>query len=96
MKINCQGKPEGCKLLRIEAELSDGRVDPVIISIVIRGDFFAIPEERFDALEASLAGLPLEGFAAAFNARAKEQGIQMAGIHGEGVELVIRSGLHGA
>jgi hypothetical protein len=96
MILHCQGKPEGCKLLRIEVELEGDQTNLIVRSISIKGDFFAIPEERFDALESSLSNLPLEGFAAFFDARAREQGLQMAGIHGEGIVAVIRSGLYGA
>ena len=96
MIVRCQGKPEGCKLLRIEAEIDGGTSAPLIRSILIRGDFFAIPEESFESLESSLIDVPLRGFAGIFDARAKKLGLQMAGIHGEGVESVIRSGLNGA
>ncbi|MDX9827927.1 MAG: hypothetical protein RBT73_09300 [Spirochaetia bacterium] len=96
MTLRCQGKPAGCKLLRIEAEIDMvSTAAPLIRSILIRGDFFAIPEEVFEALEFSLVDIPLEGFAACFDAKAGELGLQMAGIHGEGVESVIRSALNG-
>ena len=45
-------KPEGCKLLRVEVEVDGGLVG----AVRVRGDFFAHPEELFEAAEAALAG----------------------------------------
>ena len=52
MRIETMGKPEGCKLLRVSVELSDpAGSDSLIGWISVRGDFFAVPEEGFEALE---------------------------------------------
>jgi lipoate---protein ligase len=50
-------KVPGGKLLRVEVEVVDARV----MRAAVRGDFFAHPEEDFEAAEAALAGLPVEG-----------------------------------
>ena len=47
-------KVPGGKLLRAEVEVESGTV----LAASIRGDFFAHPEEAFEAAEAELAGLP--------------------------------------
>jgi hypothetical protein len=94
MKIEAIGKPEGCKLLRISAELtrtSEGLL--VLDSIRIRGDFFFVPEEAFEGIEQSLAGLPLESVASAFDSLATESGCLCAGIHGKGIAETIRKEL---
>jgi lipoate---protein ligase len=49
-------KIPGGKLLRVEVEAEAG----VVIRAVVRGDFFAHPEEAFEAAEAKLKGLPVE------------------------------------
>jgi lipoate-protein ligase A len=46
-------KIPGGKLLRVEIELAAGRVE----GLRVRGDFFAHPEEAFEAAEAELLGL---------------------------------------
>ncbi len=92
MTLCCQGKPEGCKLLRIETEIDHAEgSSPTIRNLSIKGDFFAVPEETFDILEASLRDIPLEGFAALFDSRAEKMGLRLAGISGEGLETVLRS-----
>jgi len=48
-------KPEGAKLLRIELEAEGGQV----LRARVRGDFFAHPEELFEAAEAELGGVAL-------------------------------------
>lgn len=49
-------KVPGGKLLRIELEIESG----VVLRALIRGDFFAHPEENFEAAEAELTGLPVD------------------------------------
>jgi lipoate-protein ligase A len=49
-------KVPGGKLLRAEVEVEAG----VVLAASIRGDFFAHPEESFEAAEAELAGLPAD------------------------------------
>ncbi len=49
-------KVPGGKLLRAEVEVESGTV----LAASIRGDFFAHPEEAFEAAEAELSGLPVD------------------------------------
>jgi hypothetical protein len=46
----------GGKLLRAEVEVESGTV----LAASVRGDFFAHPEEAFEAAEAELSGLPVD------------------------------------
>jgi lipoate---protein ligase len=48
-------KVPGGKLLRVEVEVERG----IVTRAAVRGDFFAHPEEAFEAAEAALAGAPL-------------------------------------
>jgi lipoate-protein ligase A len=49
-------KIPGGKLLRIEVEVESG----IVLRALVRGDFFAHPEELFEDAEAELAGLPVD------------------------------------
>jgi lipoate---protein ligase len=49
-------KVPGGKLLRVEVELDSGRV----ARAAVRGDFFAFPEEDFEAAEAALSGVGVD------------------------------------
>jgi len=94
MKLELIGKPEGCKLLRATIDIDAApRPDARIQAISIRGDFFAIPEEEFDALERALAGTELKDLGREFSARARERGLQCAGISGEGLDELVRHAL---
>jgi hypothetical protein len=83
------GKPEGCKLIRVSADLEDG----VIRSISIRGDFFASPAEGFDRIEARLTGVAPDEAGPAFDRFLIQEGVEAQGISGEGLAQVIRSAL---
>jgi lipoate-protein ligase A len=54
-------KIPGGKLLRVEVEAESG----VVIRAMVRGDFFAHPEEAFEAAETELRNLPVDRLAAA-------------------------------
>jgi lipoate---protein ligase len=54
-------KVPGGKLLRIEVEVESG----VVLRAAVGGDFFAHPEEDFEAAEAELAGTPVDRVAEA-------------------------------
>ena len=92
MVIEGTGKPEGCKLIRVTAELSDG----VLRNVVIRGDFFASPAEGFERAEAGLSGVPPGRAGAAFDALLAGEGVQAAGIHGRGLQEVLTAALASA
>lgn len=107
MRVKATGKPEGCKLLRIEAELAEPPAarseagaafaagDFVIASISVSGDFFAVPEEGFETLESRLAGTRLAGLAARFDALLQELGVQAVGITGAGVAATLQGAIDG-
>jgi len=56
MIVKRDRKVPGGKLLRAEVEVESG----VVLSASVRGDFFAHPEDVFEAAEAELAGLPVD------------------------------------
>lgn len=86
MRVEAIGKPAGSKLLRISATLSEPLgPNSSIEAISIRGDFFAVPEERFEAAEARLGGTKLIDLALAFDSLMDEMGIQAVGISGSGI-----------
>jgi hypothetical protein len=102
LRITGTGKPEGCKLIRISAEIDAAPgldlkgASPegaVIRAIQIRGDFFASPEESFDQVEQALAGVPASALAAAFDGCAARAGIETSGINGAGVAAVLQEAL---
>lgn len=99
MKVRATGKPEGCKLLRIDAELAEAPAatarDLAIVSISVSGDFFAVPEEGFETLEARLAGARLADLAARFDALLLELGVQAVGITGAGVAATLQGAIDG-
>jgi hypothetical protein len=79
------GKPEGCKLIRVSAEIAEDTV----LSISIHGDFFASPEEGFGRAVKRLAGTALSHLAAAFSEAMATEGIEVFGITGEGLAAVV-------
>jgi len=107
MRVKATGKPEGCKLLRIDAELTEPPAarsaagaafaagDFVIISISVSGDFFAVPEEGFEALESRLAGTRLADLADRFDALLQELGVQAVGITGAGAAATLQGAIDG-
>lgn len=98
MRVKATGKPEGCKLLRIDAELAEmpsAARDLAIVSISVSGDFFAVPEEGFEALEAGLAGTRLADLAERFDALLSALGVQAVGITGAGVAATLQGAIDG-
>ena len=97
MKIEAVGKPQGCKLLRISAEFSEPwGEDSLLESISIRGDFFAIPEEEFEAMETRLKGTTLAELDKAFDSLIEELHVRAMGISGEGILATLRGAIHEA
>ncbi|MFH2114488.1 MAG: hypothetical protein ABIJ86_08280 [Spirochaetota bacterium] len=70
------GRAKGGKLLRLSASWGDG----IIESIAIHGDFFAHPEDGFDAAEAALVGQPVDGVSKAFAAALAENSVSLFGL----------------
>ncbi|MFP3040440.1 hypothetical protein LQZ19_01345 [Treponema primitia] len=89
LRIEATGKPKGCKLIRISADLEDG----VIQSISIRGDFFASPVEGFDRAEQRLRFVPTGELGSRFEQYLQEEGVEVQGINGDGLEQVLLSAL---
>ena len=89
VKIEAMGKPSGCKLIRITAELNEG----IIRSISIRGDFFASPGEGFDRAEQRLAGVRATEVGARFDEYLAAEGVEAQGIHGDGLAEVFNAAL---
>jgi hypothetical protein len=89
MKFEALGKPQGCKLIRISAEVSGGLIN----SIEIRGDFFASPEESFEDAEKALSGTAVNNLASAFDTLLREKGIESFGISGRGLAEVLSQAL---
>ncbi|MDR2072341.1 MAG: hypothetical protein LBP60_02770 [Spirochaetaceae bacterium] len=83
------GKPPGCKLIRLSADIEDG----IICRISIRGDFFASPEEGFERAEARLRGVPAADAGRIFDFFLKEEGVEAAGIDGSALAEVLNTGL---
>ncbi len=85
MTVRGIGKPAGCKLIRLRAELEAG----VIRSIAIHGDFFAVPEEGFERVEAALSGTPLAELEVRFRQLLEQEGVEAFGITGAGLAEVL-------
>jgi hypothetical protein len=85
MLIEGVGKPEGCKLIRLSADIEGDTLK----SIRIRGDFFAIPEDGFDRVEERLTGIPLSELESVFNALLNEEGVEVFGITGAGLSSLV-------
>lgn len=99
MKIEALGKPAGCKLIRITAELADpgpadiGPAEGIIRSISIRGDFFASPEEGFEKAEQRLPGTKAAELGPRFDQYLAEEGVEAQGISGDGLAEVFNEAL---
>ena len=85
VRIETTGRPQGCKLMRISADVKDG----IITFISIRGDFFASPEAGFDAVEQRMCGSALRDAGSVFNSLLKEEGVEAFGVSGEGLDQLI-------
>jgi hypothetical protein len=89
VKVEGAGRPEGCKLIRVTAEIEDG----VLRSIRIRGDFFASPEDLFEGVERVLEGAKVSEIPQVFDAFIREQEIQVCGISGPALAEVLQSAI---
>lgn len=98
MKLELIGKPEGCKLLRMTLEVEPPlSLSSRIISLSIRGDFFAIPEEAFDEIQEELCGATIGEFADCFDRLSKEKALEFEGINSKGLmELIEKELSHGS
>lgn len=77
------GRAKGGKMLRLSASWKDG----IIESIAIHGDFFAHPEDGFDAAEAALVGQPVEGISRTFADALAGNSVNLFGLYPEDLDL---------
>ena len=89
MHIETMGRPAGCKLIRLSADIEEG----CIRALSIRGDFFASPEEGFENAERRMAGIALSEAGSSFNALLKEEGVTAFGITGEGIGELLHAAM---
>ena len=92
MRVEASGRPSGCKLIRLSAEIEGG----VIRRLSIRGDFFAVPEEGFDRAEGRMAGVPLAGSGRVFDALLAEEGVEASGFRGAALEELLAASAEAA
>ena len=92
MYIKTMGQPPGCKLIRLNADINEG----IICSFSVRGDFFASPEEGFEAAERRMVGIALKDAAVSFNTFLEEEGVDCSGINGEAVALLLKTAFDAA
>ena len=85
MHIETTGRPPGCKLIRLSADIEGG----IIANLSVRGDFFASPEEGFENAERRMKGIALQDAAVLFNVFLMEEGVEASGINGEGIALLL-------
>lgn len=71
------------------------RGDSIIRRIIVRGDFFALPEEGFESIESALAGCPLASLAKRFDDLAASLGVEFIGISGAAVAQLVEEALNG-
>jgi lipoate---protein ligase len=78
-------KVPGGKLLRVELELSDG----IAQRVLIKGDFFAHPEEAFESAEAELSGSPAAGLPERASELFARPGLELYGLSPEDAAAAI-------
>jgi hypothetical protein len=81
------GKAKGGKLIRLELSWTQDRID----ALRLRGDFFAHPEDGFEAVEASLPGCLLTELGAAFARGIAERGVSVFGLLPEDLDDAARA-----
>ena len=79
------GRAKGGKLLRLKAEWNNGLIE----SIAIHGDFFAHPEDGFEAAEAALVGQPVENASKVFAAALAEHSVSLFGLLPEDLDIAL-------
>ena len=85
MRRSADYKAPGGKLLRVSAELEGG----LIRAPRLNGDFFAHPEEGFEAAEAAMEGLPPALAARAFAEAIQRLGVELYGFRPEDLEAAL-------
>lgn len=85
-------KTPGGKLVVVDFDVADGRLEQVMVS----GDFFLYPEEALEPILDALDGLPVdlpEGGIAQAVAAAIPEGAELFGFSPEAIETAVRRGL---
>ena len=85
-------KVPGGKLLRVEVEVESG----VVLRAIVRGDFFAHPEESFEAAEGELAGLPVDRIAEAALSLFSRPPLRIFGASAADIALALEKTAHEA
>lgn len=80
MTLRLDRKPEGCKLLRVEVEVEGDR----LAKARVRGDFFAHPEELFEAAEMEITG-PLSSLRERARIAFSRPGLSLYGVTAEAI-----------
>ena len=90
MIVKLDHKPAGGKLLRIELEVESGTV----LRAAVRGDFFAHPEEVFEAAEAELVGTPADRIGETALAVFSRPGLVLYGASAQGIAEALMRAAH--
>jgi lipoate-protein ligase A len=90
MIVKLDHKPTGGKLLRIELEVEDG----LVLRGGVRGDFFAHPEEAFEAAEAELAGTSVNRISETALALFSRPGLVLYGTSAEDIAEALGRAAH--
>jgi lipoate-protein ligase A len=85
-------KVPGGKLLRVEVEVESG----VVLRALVRGDFFAHPEEAFEAAEAELIGLPVDRLEEAALSLFSRPPLRVFGASASDIAIVLGEAAHDA
>lgn len=92
MIVKRDHKVAGGKLLRVEVEYGEGKV----LALRVDGDFFAHPEELFEAAEAELVGLPIEALADRARAAFGRSGLTLYGVGPDDIAETLKGALDAA
>ncbi len=92
MIVRRDRKVPGGKLLRVEVEVESGTV----LAAAVRGDFFAHPEEAFEAAEAELVGLPADRLGEAALALFSREPLRILGASPRDIASLLAEAAHEA
>jgi hypothetical protein len=84
-------KVPGGKLLRVAIDSGGDGESPIASSVRVAGDFFAHPEEAFEAAEAELSGLPMSELRAASFRAFSRPDLRLFGASPEDISIAIGS-----
>lgn len=87
MTLKLDWKVPGGKLLRLSARIEAG----LVAEARVAGDFFAHPEEAFEAAEASLLGIPARDLPARARAAFAAPGLELFGLDPEALGLAFEA-----